>query len=127
MATEGALSAIPGLSASANLAAKQFYIVKISGVRTVDITAAITDKILGVLQDTPGSGVAANVADRGKTKVIAGGTITAGDKVSTTNAGKAVTITMGTDTTQYLLGTALTSGVDGDLIEVELQIGPRCV
>lgn len=127
MATEGALQLIPGVKASADLSSKQFLGMKVSGVGTVTVCAAITDKVVGVLQDAPASGAPAAVAHGGKTKMIAGGVVTAGDLVGVTSAGKAVTIVAGTDTTQYILGRALTtSATDGDYIEVLLFPGGRC-
>lgn len=125
MAIEGALSSIPGVKASADLSAKQFFIMKVSGVQTVTVLAATTDKILGVLQDAPASGASANVAFDGVTKVVAGGTVTAGDTVGSDSSGKAVTYVEGTDTTKYRLGLALTSGASGDVISVALQITGR--
>lgn len=125
MAIEGALTCIPGVSASADLSAKQFYIMKYSGVGTVTVGAATTDKPCGVLQDTPASGVRAAVAFSGLTKVIAGGTITAGDTVGMDSSGRAVTYVEGTDTTKYRVGTAQVSGVSGDIISVLLQLTGR--
>lgn len=125
MATEGALQYIPGLKASADLSAKQFRFMKVSGVGTVTVLAAITDKILGVLQNDPVSGLPASVANTGKSKVVAGGTVTAGDVVGSDNAGRAVTIVPGTDTTQYVGGIATSSGAVGETIEIALMIGGR--
>ncbi len=125
MAFEGALQCIPGLKASADLSAKQYYGMKMSGDGTCTVCAAITDKVVGVLQNAPTSGSAASVADRGVTKMLAGGTIAAGDIVGVTNAGKAVTIVPGTDTTQYVLGQAVTGGADGEYISVDLKPGGR--
>src|ERR1041385_2745688 len=120
MAFEGAIQSIPGVKASADLSAKQFYIMKMSGVGTVTVCAATTDKPCGVLQDAPASGAPANVAFDGVSKVLAGGTITAGDTVGTDGNGKAATYVEGTDTTKYRLGVALQSGVSGDYIAVLL-------
>ena len=43
-------------TASADLSAKQFYIVKMSGDNTVTVCAAVTDVPIGVLQNKPASG-----------------------------------------------------------------------
>jgi hypothetical protein len=53
MAYEGAQIMIPGLKASADLSAKQYYAVKISGVGTVTVCAATTDIPCGILQNAP--------------------------------------------------------------------------
>lgn len=125
MAIEGALQSIVGIKASADLSAKQFRCVKYSGVGTVTVVAAITDKVCGILQDTPVSGQAANVAQAGLTKALAGGTVTAGDTVGTDNAGRVVTIVPGTDTTQYVVGKAQTSGAINEVISVLLALSGR--
>jgi hypothetical protein len=125
MAFEGNLQAIPGLSASADLSAKQFRFMKMSGDATVTVTAAITDKLMGVLQDTPTSGQPANVAAFGASKLLLGGTVVAGDLVGTDNAGKGVAIVAGTDTTQYVGGRCLVGGVSGDIGVIEIAIGGR--
>lgn len=120
MATEGALQFIPGVKASADLSAKQFLAMKMSGNGTVTVCAAATDKPVGVLQDNPVSGLPAAVAFSGKTKVVAGGTVTAGDEVGTDANGKAVTYVAGTDTTKYRMGIAVTGGALNEVIEVLL-------
>lgn len=125
MAFEGNLQALPGLSASADLSAKQFRFVKMSGDATVDVCAAITDKLVGVLQDAPTSGVMANVVGFGVSKVVAGGTVTAGDVVGTDNQGRAVTIAPGSDTTQYIGGRAITGGASGEIISIFVTPGGR--
>lgn len=125
MAIEGILQSLPGASASADLSAKQFHIVKMTGDKTVTFCAAVTDLCMGVLQDAPTSGQPANVAIGGLSKVLAGGTITAGQLVGTDNAGKAVAIVAGTDTTQYILGRAITGGASGEYISVLVTPGGR--
>jgi hypothetical protein len=125
MAFEGNLQALPGLSASADLSAKQFRFVKASGNATVDVCAAITDKLIGVLQDNPTSGQPANVVGFGVSKVVAGGNVTAGDVVGTDNQGRAVTIVPGSDTTQYIGGRAITGGAIGEDISISVTPGGR--
>lgn len=125
MAFEGALQAIPGISASADLSAKQFLVMKISGDATVTVCAATTDKPCGVLQDAPVSGAPANVACAGVTKAVAGGTVAAGDTVGTDTGGKVVAYVEGTDTTKYRLGRALTGGAVNEVISVLLELGGR--
>lgn len=100
---------LTGLTASADLSAKQYHFVKVSGVRTVTVCAAITDKPIGVLQNTPASGEAAEIVAVGVTKVSSDSAVTAGDLIGTSSDGQADTIAAGTDTTVYVAGQALDS------------------
>jgi hypothetical protein len=105
---------IPGLTASADLSAKQYHFVEVSGVRTVASCNATTDVALGVLQNDPISGGAATVAVGGTSKVVAGGAITAGARIAPKADGRAQTAV----STQYARGIALeTSTTDGQIIE----------
>lgn len=67
-----------GLKAAASLATKQYYGVKVSADNQVNIVAADGEPALGVLQNAPASGEAADVMCMGITKVYAGSTLTAG-------------------------------------------------
>jgi hypothetical protein len=110
-----------GYTASADLSAKQYHAVKISGVRTVTFCAAITDKIFGVLQNAPTATQTAQIMAMGRSKVVAHAAITAGATVGVSATGRAVTIAPGTDTTQYILGIAEdTATAAGDIISVWL-------
>lgn len=102
-----------------DLSLKQFYIVAqdTSNDESIVLAAAATDPILGVLQNKPAAGKAALVRFLATSKVIAGGTITRGDLVTSDGNGKAVTTT--TDH-QVILGRALQSAVAGDIFEVML-------
>lgn len=113
------------LSASADQTGNQYKFVKISGSLTVTVCAAITDQIFGVLQDEPLSGEAAEIVSTGITKVVAGGTITAGDPIGTDANGKAVKVTVGTDTTKYAVGYALDSAVSGDIVPIFINVVPN--
>jgi hypothetical protein len=105
-----------------DLSAAEFVIVKISTTvdQNVVIAAAATDPIIGVLQNKPKAGEPAVVRWGGSTKVIAGGTITAGDCVTSDGSGHAITTTT---TGNVILGRALQSAVSGDIFEVALS-GP---
>lgn len=103
------------LTAGADLSTHQYKFVKLSAARTAVICAAATDKPIGVLQNKPTSGTAATVRVFGETKVIAGGTIAAGDSIGTDANGLADTKVHGTDTTQYAVGEALTAAVVNDI------------
>lgn len=105
--------------ATTDLSTKQYYIVKIdtANAQSVVLAAAGTDPIFGVLQNKPVATKAANVQFLGTAKVIAGGTITRGDLVTSDSNGKAVTTTTNKD---VILGRAVDSAVSGDVFEVQL-------
>src|SRR5262245_52596610 len=117
MATEGPVIAGAGYIAGADLTSSQFKIVKFSADNTVVECAAITDKPCGVLQNAPRSGAAATVVVVGQCKVLASASISAGAVIGTTNAGKAVAIVAGSDTTQYVVGIVSTaSGANNEIL-----------
>ena len=103
---------------NADLSTKQYYFVKMTAARQVALCNGATDKPIGVLTNKPdASGKAANVLVVGIARVVAGGTITAGDLIGTDANGKATTLVPGTDTTKYIVGTARQSAVSGDVFE----------
>jgi hypothetical protein len=116
-----------------------------TGTNSASVCTANTDRPIGVLQNSPavkaGQLAEAEVTVSGVTKVALGGTVAVGDALTIDSAGRAVkitfpanetvtaagTITNGTpDTivitgsaavpTTFVLGTALTAGVSGDII-----------
>lgn len=109
------------VTGSVSLATKQFYIVKQHTDGTAILSAAATDKHIGVVQNKPAVGDAALVQFLGTTKVVAGGTISVGAWVTADSNGKAVATTTDKDVVigKYL-GTA--SAASGDIIEVQLGI-----
>jgi hypothetical protein len=71
MAFQSQQTLIPGLKAGADLSAadKQYKFVKLSAKGTVVLCTAITDKVVGVLQNRPASGEGADVCAIGLTKL----------------------------------------------------------
>ena len=107
---------LTGLTASADLSAKQYYFVKISGNNTVTVCAAATDKPIGVLQNAPTSGKEAEVMAVGVTKVSSDAALTAGNLIGTSGDGQADAKTPGTDTTEYICGQVIAgSGAAGGI------------
>ena len=102
-------------TASADLSAKQYYIVKMSGDNTVTVCAAVTDVPIGVLQNKPASGGQAVVRVCGMSKVRADATLAAGDIIGTSADGQAQPVTQGSETTVYNIGQAVTGGAAGTL------------
>jgi hypothetical protein len=109
------------IPAGADLSAKQYTFVKISGTGVI-AAAAATDIPVGVLLNDPASGETAAVAVSGVVKVKASAAITAGALFGTTSTGTAVTLAAGTDTTKFILGRAITAaGAAGDIITAAIN------
>lgn len=87
---QGQVIKLPGHVAAADLRTHQFKLVKITAARTVGLCTATTDKPIGVLQNKPNTGEAAEVLVIGVTEVVAGETIAAGDKLTVNAVAKAV-------------------------------------
>jgi Kef-type K+ transport system membrane component KefB len=113
--------AVISIAAGADLSAKQYTFVKLSGTGVISAAAA-TDVVIGVLQNAPTSGKTAEVAITGVTKLKASAAISAGALVGTTSTGLAVAVVAGTDTTKYVLGQAITAaGAANDIITVAVN------
>ena len=117
---------VPGLKADADLSASQFDFVKLNASADfqIDAISAAADDILGVLQNKPeASGQAADVAILGTCKVRAGGSITRGNKIKVTADGEALAateITDGSAADEEIVGQALESGADQEIIHIVL-------
>lgn len=113
---------IPGLIAGADLSAEQYAAVKIGAAFSVSAFAAATDDFLGVLQNKPAAaGEPANVVVLGTTKARLGGTVTAGDRLKVQADGEFVTateITDGSAADEQVVGIALESGADQEVIKI---------
>ena len=124
MAYEGNGITIPGLSASADLSAKQYYFVKLSGAHTVTVCDGATDVPIGVLQNAPTSGQAAEVMAIGTTKVSSDEALTVGWLIGTSADGQADRKIWGTDTTQYICGQVITAtGAAGGIATAFVSCG----
>jgi hypothetical protein len=126
MATEGILTSIPGLVASGDLSASQFFFVTLNGSAQVAVAGANVS-VIGILQDKPtAAGQGCNVGYLGKSKLKLGGTVTVNDKVASDASGKGVKATaasVSAGTPEPLAGSyaaaiALESGVANDVISV---------
>ena len=125
MAYEAAQVKVGQFTASADLSSKQYHFVKMSGNNTVTVCAAITDVPVGVLQNNPASGGVAEVALLGVTKVVADGTLAAGNLIGTSADGQADAIAAGTDTTVYLMGVAVSAASAGETTTMILNPSGR--
>ena len=102
------------LTAAASLTAKQFYFVKLASATTVNVCTAITDVPIGILQNAPASGGACTIAIFGISKVVADGTLAAGNLIGTSADSQADAIVAGTDTTVYTMGVAIGAASAGE-------------
>lgn len=109
------------LTASADLSAAQFKIVKLTSTGTAVANATDLNQI-GVQQDKPSAlGIATTVAIEGVSKVKLGGTVAAGDRLTSDANGLAIVATTG----KQVVGIALVAGVSGDV--GTMFISPRGV
>lgn len=92
MAYEGALQVIPGLVAGADLSSSQFRFGKINTSGKVVVANAAGEYVDGVLQDTPDAAdKAVTLANGGVTKLVLGGSVTAGDRLMPDANGAGIT------------------------------------
>jgi hypothetical protein len=106
---------------AADYSDKQFYIAWVAnGVATLADDADVPgENIMGAIQNSPqaGADMPIEVAlphGGGTSKVIAGGSISAGDQLTTDSAGKAVVTTTSDD---YVFGLALEDADASDIFE----------
>ena len=100
---------VPGLVAGADLSAKQYHFVEVTGAGTVNVCDATTDCPIGVLQNAPKSGEECEIVCIGITKMVADAAVTVNAPLGTSADGQAAVYAFGTDTTKYLVGRALTA------------------
>lgn len=79
--------------------------------------ASTSSPIIGVLQNNPNQGEAGQVVIQGVTKAVLGGSVSIGDLLMSTAAGKFVRAT----STNYAVAVALETGVNGDIAAILLQ------
>jgi hypothetical protein len=104
------------LEAGADLSSKQFYFVKLDSAGKAVACSGATDKPVGVLQNNPVSGQAAEIVVVGLTKVSSNAALAIGDLIGTSADGQADAKTPGTDTTEFVVGTVLTTTGAADVI-----------
>lgn len=97
------------LEAAADLSAKQYYFVKVDSNGKAAVCAALTDVPVGVLQNKPTSGQAAEIVVVGVSKVSSDAGLNEGDLIGPSADGQADARVIGTDTTHYVGGQMLTA------------------
>lgn len=115
MATSVSYKVVKEFNAGADLSGSQFLFLEWDG-SDATVADAVTDVPVGVLQNKPVANRAAEVCMFGGTKIVAGGAITAGDLLGIDTSGRAIALTVGTDTTQYIVGRALSSATGAGII-----------
>lgn len=105
------------VTASANLSAKQFYAVALSGSGTVDL-ASTGGKAYGILQNKPTSGQAADVCIFGVCKALAGsGGWTAGNSLKVDASGSLIATSSGD---ANVVAVAIETASVGDIARVKV-------
>jgi len=104
------------LEAGADLSSSQYNFVKLNSSGKAVECAAVTDKPVGVLQNNPTSGQAAEIVVVGLTKVSANAALAIGDLIGTSSDGQAAAYVAGTDTTKYVVGQAMVTSGGADEI-----------
>ncbi|NOS67907.1 MAG: DUF2190 family protein [Candidatus Peribacteraceae bacterium] len=104
--------------AAADLSAKKYYCIAQDANGKAALASSATAKgNLGILQNKPASGEAANIAVLGTSKAILGGTVDEGDQLTTDANGKLIATTSAGD---FVVAEALEAGVLNDIAEVRL-------
>ena len=120
MAVEQITGAIGFKVAAADLSAKQFYSVKVDSTGKIALTGA-GELGLGILQNDPTAGLAANVAISGASKAVVGAAVAAGARLSSDANGKLITATAA----KSVVAQALEAGAaNGDIISVHILNAP---
>lgn len=116
MATENALQT-RSIPAGSDLSASQYCFMKITAGQLAVASAGSGDAV-GVLQNKPdAANKAGNIAYGGTTKIVAGGTFSSGDRITSDASGKAVSVQSGDET----LATAIADGSSGKITSVLLR------
>lgn len=119
MATFGEYWSIPGLSAASTLASSQYYVVQLcSTAGQVKLATSGTSVVIGIVQNDPGAGEAADVAFLGIAKAACEASTTIGAYLKASSTGRVKITTTDTD---IVIGRALEAySTAGGIIRVAL-------
>jgi len=84
---------------------------------------AVSETLVGVAQHAAASGERVRVMTSGISRLKIGGTVTRGDYVTTNGSAQGVAAAPAGGTNNGIIGIALQSGVNGDIIRVQLAQG----
>jgi len=99
------------------LTSNQYHGVTMSADRKVDLQDADTDVPAGILQNAPGDEQEASVLVVGRTPIVAGETITAGQQIRIDGSGHAMLFEIDTDVTCYCCGFCTIGATTNEMIE----------
>jgi hypothetical protein len=121
MATSGEYITIPGLVASTTFASKQFYAAKFASTanQVIPVTG-ITDACIGVVQNDPAVGEAAEVAALGVAKAAVEASVSAGNHLGLSTTGR-LRATSADNTAEIAIALEGASTSAGDIIKVLLK------
>ena len=122
MAFDLNLETVGTFTAAADLSSKQYHFVVMASATTVNVATAITNAPIGILQNNPESGQQAIVAISGVSKVVADGTLAAGNFIGTSADAQADAISPGTDTTVYMMGQCVQAASAGETTTMILNV-----
>lgn len=109
-------------TAGADLSSNQFYLLKLNSSGNAVLATGAGSPLIGVLQNKPENGEAAEVMVAGVAKVIAGATIDEADIITANASGKALSVTTKSLTfSGYAIGQAITAGATGEYVSVLIQ------
>ena len=116
---------LPALNATfkaydTGLATAQFCLVKLTSQGIVDVAAAATDAVVGVVDNVPYAAVGSDVTVimLGEAKVKIGGAVAVGNRLAADASGYGVALTPGNTTVNYSVGFALEDGETNDIIRI---------
>lgn len=110
------------LIAGEDMTTKQFHIVKMSGDFTVVTCSAVTDDMVGIVQNNPKIGQPAEIMINGVSKVRVDANIAAGDRITTSADGQATTEVAGSYTFGRALAAASTGSLGSILIDTSVPV-----
>ena len=107
-------------TAGGDLSGAQYKFVKIDNADgDVVICSATTDRPIGVLQNDPAEGEAAEVTIVGGTKLVAGGSASAGQPLFTSASATGATAAIGgAASTMYIAGAFIEDAAAGEVVTV---------
>ena len=120
-AESGGQFMVPGFTTNSNystLGATKYIIVRATAANKADqAISATASAILGVMQNAPDVGEAMSIAYAGRSKVVAGGSLSVNAIITTNGSGRAAAVTSGDIAIGRILEAA---GADGDVVSAVL-------
>ena len=98
---------------------KQYYAMKMNSDGYAELAGASPEALIGVLQNKTKQYEAGAIRNIGVTKIVAGGTFDAGDKLTSDSASKAVEAAAG----EKYFGVAREAGVTGRVVSMIMEFG----